>query len=738
MKERINSFKGIYLDRNETALPLGYCRSFNGLIDFQGLQAKRPGKGSVVFDSSSKILFFDEIMLDADKYGVKKEGNNYTTNYVYNPRYYWAVITEDSKLKLYKETLVKEYQLSGSFKKAINHGGILYVATSTGISQLMFINRTTNRRIPKTSDEYYKEVSTEFPILKKTTYQQGNQTDWTNLGEDLGISVEIKKVDSEVVVTQAGAIVYGDHWQADFFVGDRKFSRHVIRMDLIDDDNLLPFGSVYFMASGPGSMTDVYYGVFPIYEVGHDSTARPYYSLILSRLENWGGMEFWQSRGLDIIDHTTWTYNQIIQLSSNSINVALPFQIDETNGFFKTILKPEALFTYLLDDGTEIALEKTIISDIASAEDYFIYQIAVQFPTTLTTRVTAFRMYLKHSKNGDFELALHHSFYDNNPMPQIITALDLSGISSTQTMGALDPTEKKNVVLFEDIILINGMMLGIANSSVLYPVIGNGQLSKLYYQDQAIPGISGDFAIDINGYLGISDRKQVYLVNIDSQEGVFIFALKDKMGFIVKDKNDKVETPDGVFLHTDKGIYLTDGQSLQLVSEAINQIVKDGFYHSNIFYDVKNKRLWYVNSLIEKIYIYSFEYQVWTETDYSPFLNFSVSRQGASYIADDRKIYLYQESPAECVYESLKTNLSSTGFLETTTQIDFEFKGSIKWNDTYIGSKERATETIYVKAKKRYPEDYQEWKIVLGAGSTLYGMEINFEVFPKKNEYIKA
>jgi hypothetical protein len=72
--------------------------------------------------------------------------------------------------------------------------------------------------------------------------------------------------------------------------------------------------------------------------------------------------------------------------------------------------------------------------------------------------------------------------------------------------------------------------------------------------------------------------------------------------------------------------------------------------------------------------------------------------------------------------------------LKSITHIDFDLDGKLEWNDQIVETNGRETKTIYKSIRNREFKDYESWNFTLLNG-TLYGIEINFEIVKKINQY---
>jgi len=746
------------------------------------------GDADTLFSDSYKtILWFSEIALDNDKYGVSRIGGEsseeYVSNYVFNYEYFFAIIYVADDNYIYIDIINsndfserKKYSLSGVFRKAINEKGILYITTSTQSYQLQKINRVTNRLV---DSNFYSEngiylnpiiPSTSIDVttftLEKTSIQLGGETASVTFS-----NYEEKFADRKLQDFSGGYIwkfkkyIYSNIknvFTNETYITLRYTTEYDIKVRFKSEEDkdsvrvsignstgdLYGSGKIYSKKTVLAGKTytdsfDAAIEFAKLYLAEDSIKILPLFNS--SIFENTSsnivveGIDFTLT-GLslsadDITDRTTNTYKS---------NIAK--ETDENNTFPTGTNQTYWFYSYLLDDGSEIVMDSKFETE-SSSSLYYGYNIKdLVFPTELSTRIMSFRLYIKNKLTDPYQLVFEHSFYINNANNQsrFLTGLSLSGIYSLQTIGTNDPIKNKSLYtpirMFEDFIFSNGLMIIISGTNVLYPIIANGKLTKIYYPINVIPEVEGNNLININGILGIRKNDRISLINITSEDGLLIFNIKDEMGLVTKDRYDIVETPDGVILHTNAGIYATDGQNLSLLSEPINDKVIKGFNDSNIFYDVLARTLWYINDLEETVFIYSFDNNSWySPIEYNKYLSMFVANDNTKYLSTANQIYTVEEQPKDSILVSNLTNLGEEGVYKRIIYIDFDYIGTITWDEDsifsgkkIISSYERKTQRIYIPLDSRFLSDYFEWRFELSAGTILYNYEITFETEEKR------
>ena len=722
MKEKILQFKGIYTNVSEVNAPTTYCKFTDAKITSKGLEAKID---TVDLENPLKtfltdIDYFEYITLDNDKYGVKLENGEYKSNYTHNPQKYYCIIT-NSTIYLYdnlnKEAIVTR-RFEGQFKKAIAYDNKLYIFTSTNTYELANYDRTTNRINPniENSNFFYKEQGI---YLKPVTYTKGTNS-------SLELDLELERIDeSEELDHTVKFIVYKTISDEE----DKIPNTYIL--GLLDTSTNKVIEEIWF--------TRYYFSTYFRKKISKyrilvkGTNVNNYISMVH---KDKFSVKEWNEGGLTELSNREYSEGEILSFVNDEEHIYTnDLILDETTGFESTLYDTYYLGSYLLDDGSEIPVESGKLK-INTIFDYFAFKLSVNFPFTLTTKVTAFRLYIKSNKEDSYEMILNYSFYDTEPLKTILTKLDLSGIYSIQTMGYSDPLEQKSLLAFDDAKITNGIMVGLLGNKVYYPIIANGYVTKMYDLYNVIPNVYGNKLFDINGALAVASSDRVEIIDISTHEGLLFFSLKDSLGMVIKDEYDAVETPDGLILNTSKGIYSTDGQGLELISEPINDIVQKNYETSNIFYNTLKKELWYI---IEEenytIYKYSFEINVWTRVEITKkILKITKDINNDNYINTAREIYKLLEKESKVNYISLLSNLNHMSLLKSITHIDFDLDGKLEWNDQIVETNGRETKTIYKSIRNREFKDYESWNFTLLNG-TLYGIEINFEIVKKINQY---
>lgn len=744
MKLKITNFKGIYTNENEVNLPSEYCRSTTAKITPIGLEAivSKPVDTSYTFNNKT-LLYASEIVLDEDFKKTEIVDSEFKNTYVYDPEYYFCFIIGDKlddnnvvkfincELLLFQDKVeVNRFSLEGEFIRAINHKGRFYFITTEKSYELGRYNRVTNRYLDKLIPPNY----TESGILLTETLPSFSQTEIPTLN--------IERIYDDTQTETKITLIIGEEGGVNIAEG----SYYYLKVYLVDEDsnilNTIFFNTAIFTKRFEEGNESEYINkeFFPQANTKNYRVVdlADMYAVGISGAGNWNA----------ILEDITIAvkYNNLEQiksiLSGREAKYKSNIEINENTGFSNTLFETYYMQSFLLDDNTEVPLNEDKLANISgiTSNPYHIYKIIPSYIYDLSTKVIAHRIYIKNKKDDPYELIYEKSFYTEDEQKQYYTINDLSGIYSTQTMGLNNPFEYEIITKFQDFVLVNGVFFVLARNNVYYPIIGNGSITKLYYNINVIPEVNGELLTNINNSLAVSSKERTQIVFTTTEDGQFVFRLKEEIGFRIKDKYDIIETADGNFIHTNNGIYLTNGTELRLISEPINDIVKSQWSISNIAYDEENKELWYIIGGGFNSYVYSFDTNTWILAKYgSDIKRIFIANNEKKYLVNSQSIKELSDYPEDVLYNGLLTSLGYMGYLKTITDISFDFKGKITYWDgkenKILESNERDVKIGYIRLKSRTPKEYESWSFTLHSGTVLYGIEVNFELNPKINEY---
>ena len=155
--------------------------------------------------------------------------------------------------------------------------------------------------------------------------------------------------------------------------------------------------------------------------------------------------------------------------------------------------------------------------------------------------------------------------------------------------------------------------------AIYHSTFGGGKLMPdLIYDDNRIPitGVSRLTAVaNADGRLIAFTPHTAYAVKADEVAGVLGFVIEDTIELGIKDKNDVANAQGGVVVHTQHGIYLTNGFETSLLSEAIDDIVEDNYSTGRIYYNRYKHEVLYKPTNSEDLYRYRAKDKVWEKND---------------------------------------------------------------------------------------------------------------------------
>jgi len=747
MEYKATTFKGIYTNANTSTLSLEYCKDYDGIIDRVGLH----GKGyKVEVDSSQSnngiIVWSEEIMLDADKYtAIINDDGKYENTYVYTPKRYLAKVVlfdnigsgedpgddqtrppstivdeelqnvgdkllEDKKYYLYVGD--KEYLLQGRFVKAINHKGILYLLTTEGLTKLFYMNREhTSHSINDllfsdllylAGDWYDNHFTYE---LVKTDIKQSEETAQVRITEYGNLSGAKFTVHSQIPIPPQ------KRWKAEFDIMDIEAGTLCGQLVLVSD----------FTEKEAEDAETIYY----LNEVT---------GIVSNDL-----IQYFLNPGNGFGGDLAFFGNNLRQLIGIEFETTIVKKASEL-GFSPSINESRYMLTSLHDDGSEVVIRIEEIKNIDDKGQKYFYEVkkyAESFQELVKVAmkygVIAFRIYLR-IENGDYELVFQDDLFTDKIPSTYINILNLSGIYSTQTIGVSDPSQVVNskIIKFQDFTFIEDLMIALSGESVLYPIIGNGKLSKVFYSKNIIPGISGKLLFNLNGNLGVSNNIGTSMIKVSSEDGLLFFSKMDDMGFIIKDEYDIAETPDGVILNTSEGIFVTNGSNMQMLSEPINNIVKD-MTSSWIAYAGRKLFFRGVYKTKLKTFIFDFTEQLWASSSIA-FKYVWEANDGTLYMRGNTSIGSIVKVPLNALYEGNLTCLDLPDQFKRIESIDFDMEGTISVEEDGRSTKyeieggKRGIVTHFTRLRKRYPLDLWSIDFLVWKDAIVYGIYVNFEL----------
>ena len=414
------------------------------------------------------------------------------------------------------------------------------------------------------------------------------------------------------------------------------------------------------------------------------------------------------------------------------------------------------VYTAIINDNIEIEIgrETIIPKNLVSNTNYVRIKKMYSLPENEII-ITKYRVYLGFN---DKEINNGRLLSETDFIYGVITVgnnieeykdyiyIDLTGIYMLQTLSK--PEGAKYLPLaINDYYEFNGVPVILNKGILYYGALGNGKYMPIFYDTNFVPGIEGKMFIYINGTLGIVTIDRIILLNIVAQEGVLLFSKKDEIGFVIKDKYDVVETPDGVILHTRYGIFATNGQDMILLSEAINDIIRANWEKGNIFYNVYDKELWYLitpvqDEVSETIYLYDFNYKAWKNLSFvipggrgMKYITFYMDQENRKYLVSEKTVVEIEERASDCSIGYHPTHFNELGIKKKILGIIFDLDGELEWNGKEIKTTGREFKKLSSTINEIIPGDFIDLTYKLSAGTKLYGFELTLDIEKEGNEY---
>lgn len=363
------------------------------------------------------------------------------------------------------------------------------------------------------------------------------------------------------------------------------------------------------------------------------------------------------------------------------------------------------------------------------------YVISAQLTETLSHKdAISYFLYVRTAtiktelEKNDFEMCVEFDIMSATNLltePKIIFKSSLNGIYLAQRIGIIfKKGTYKPVVNFKDYITINGIAYAIGGSNVYHASIGGGDIMNGVFHDY-IPEAEGEFLADVNGDLGVFSSQLDLISAQNSGEGYLLFSFKDSMNFTIRDRDDIAESPEGILIHTNKGIYATNGYERRLISHPINDVIEKNYETGNIFYDDIENVLIYSNAT--ESYVYDFDAEAWSQIYPVIKGKLSLSDEGDLYEVYDKKLYkLARTSDFGSVVLTPELSLDYPGIAKVVVYYIIEFEGKLLMNEKYVESSSRRTVMIGIPVTKKIPSSYISAGLVING--KLYSIEIWYDI----------
>lgn len=298
-----------------------------------------------------------------------------------------------------------------------------------------------------------------------------------------------------------------------------------------------------------------------------------------------------------------------------------------TGGFESAIKKFHLIVTAVLDEREEIIIKATTRT-VDEAAPWKIVFTRAGLTNKGNARVTRLRYYLKLEGEEIYYLYKDIGFLTDvdegtfNTTNFDIVKGDDTAVTLSANIG-IEPDEKRWYTYtiiegFRDFVTESGVSIGISNddySNIYYSVLGGGNLQPDLMYKQNILQVAGANVINavavINKELAALTDDTTYIIKVIESIGALVFTINTALEFGVKDQFDTAQMQGGLAINTRHGIYTTTGMQSNLISDAIDDIVKANFSSSRIYYNKDLHELYYKISNTDDLYRFRFKDNVW-------------------------------------------------------------------------------------------------------------------------------
>jgi hypothetical protein len=708
-KLRIEEWKGLYTNADEGSLNPSYQReAFN--VRFKTGYMESEGYSRSSLNIASNVVYWSPVRFDADRYGNKIVDDKLIRDYTQSfEDYNLAIVKVGVDLQVHLYSLMGVYLstlgiIVGEnleFYSIWNDKGIVLVFTSAGVYWCGKIKRTMRQDVNQVYDgfAFYKLVKNEFDA------SVGNIELVTDQGDEkFPVVISLNTIGPPYQNNQ------DIDWRIEYLV-DVKFK----------DGNLQD--QYRFLGRSP-------------------SKNEPFF--IDPDQYDWFKFD-------EQVDPTPDPRRNSITID-DILNIRKPIGIrvfrEEDIFIFK---KAEFIITYISNVRDEyvishfdFTLKNPGILKLSNFRFEGVQAIG-GIPSDLS--ITNIVLYMRGDEKDDFQQIHSWDLNLGEIIPELFDILYLdnrsfNGIYATQTIGTLyKESEYKLIDVLTNYIEINGIAFGINGGRIYFPAVGSGEIMNGVFLDY-IPEAEGEFLADVNGDLGVFSGSLDVISIQDSGEGYLLFSFKDSLNFDIRDQYDLGTSPEGIIIHTPRGIYVTNGYERKLISEPINDIVEKNYETGNIFYDDVNDMLFYLYYTLgkggrdEKIYHsyrYDFAYPQWVEI--VPALSgiMSFGYDGEIYLTIDEQVSkVTKTNNVESYIQTPKVNLDFPDIAKNIMYLIIDFEGrlifyledpvgeTIQYDITH---QERRTVKFGVPVGMRTPS------VHLGTAFRFYGKVYSVEIY---------
>ena len=253
----------------------------------------------------------------------------------------------------------------------------------------------------------------------------------------------------------------------------------------------------------------------------------------------------------------------------------------------------------------------------------------IQLPWDINKRITRIKFYHKLKDATDYEMVKEFNLLSADAS---IEDFDIStdvydGFFFATQVGFLwdyyeHPSDLQLIIGWKDFVTESGISIGISSRdevAIYHSTYGGGRLMPdLVYDDNRLPvtGVSELTAVaNADGRLMAFSPHTSYVIKAVEVAGVIGFRFEDTVEVGVKDKNDVANIQGGVLVHTQHGIYITNGYETKSISEPINDIIVTNYSTGRVYYNRYKHEVYYKPTNAEDLYRYRMIDNVWEHTN---------------------------------------------------------------------------------------------------------------------------
>lgn len=284
--------------------------------------------------------------------------------------------------------------------------------------------------------------------------------------------------------------------------------------------------------------------------------------------------------------------------------------------------------TLVLDEREEVPVHALTYHPAIDAK-YVIKISNIVMPWDISKRITRLRFYHSLKDAADYEMVKEFNLLESDSSIEDFefSADDYTGDTLAANIGFLwnlweRPSDLQILRGFKSFITESGVSIGIAHRdevAVYYSTFGGGNLMPdLIYDDNRMPitGVSELTAVaNADGRLMVFTPNTSYVINAEEVAGVLAFRIEDTVELGVKDQHDVANIQGGVVVHTQHGIYITNGYETQLISEAIDDLIVQHYSTGRIYYNRYKHEVYYKPTVSEDLYRFRLKDSVWERID---------------------------------------------------------------------------------------------------------------------------